>query len=174
MHKCILTFLPIESGLMATRGHLSSEDGCLTLETPGILNWPVNKNRLQGHLQGLSMLPVLFKNHRWQATFFICDLRAFLAESASSFWPCVTVAFPQQTTLLSEAFISCVLDEGWPSLIWQHPQGLLYMCEEGVGTVGEGEGGGGRREKGWNSEHSFFTGNGILHVHWRFPWNSTC
>lgn len=123
MHKCILTFLPIESGSMATGGHLSSEDGCLTLETPGILNWPVNKNRLQGHLQGLSMLPVLFKNHRRQATFCICDLRAFLAESASSFWPCVTVAFPQQTTLLSEAFISCVLDEGWPSLTWQHPRG---------------------------------------------------
>ena len=117
MHKCILIFLPIESGSMATRGHLSSEDGCLTLEIPGILNWPVYENRLQGHLQGLSMLHVFFKNHRWQSTFFICDLRAFLAESAASFWPRVTVAFPQQTTLLSEAFLSCVLDEEWPSLI---------------------------------------------------------
>ena len=86
MHKCILIFLPIESGSMATRGHLSSEDGCLTLEIPGILNWPVNKNRLQGHVQGLIMLHVFFKNHRWQSTFFICDLRAFLAESASSFY----------------------------------------------------------------------------------------
>lgn len=111
----------------------------------GILNWPVYENRLQGNLQGLSMLHVFFKNHRWQSTFFICDLRAFLAESASSFWPRVTVAFPQQTTLLSEAFLSCVLDEEWPSLIWQHHRGLLYMCEEGLGTVGEGEGGGGKK-----------------------------
>ena len=74
MHKCILIFLPIESGSMATRGHLSSEDGCLTLEIPGILNWPVYENRLQGHLQGLSMLHVFFKNHRWQSTFLYATL----------------------------------------------------------------------------------------------------
>lgn len=138
-------FLPIESGSMATRGHLSSEDDWhwrLLEFSTGLLI--TTDYKVTSRVWACSS--VFFKNHRWQSTLFICDLSAFLAESASSFWPCVTVAFPQQATLLSEAFISCVLDEGWPSLIWQHHRGLLYMCEEGVGRAGK------EREEGVEGE----------------------
>lgn len=53
--------------------------------------------------------------------------------------------------------------------------GDCYICvRRGWWQWGKGREEGGRREKGWKGEPSFFTGNGVLHLHWRRSWNSTC
>lgn len=85
MHKCILTFLLIESGSMATRGHLSSEDGCLTLRllefSTGLLirtDYKVTSRVWACSLYSLKIIG-------GRQLFVYATLGAFLAESASSF-----------------------------------------------------------------------------------------